>query len=120
MGADAALHGVVNARFVFTLAHACAIMLALFHKESNVAASLSAGHSADDEAAADRSIVAVLVLAVLCSLVSFVGLFGGFSLFHPRVSFVQVVCQFFGSVFTAWFIVDSWSVGSYWCVPQRT
>ena len=57
---------------------------------------------------------AALVLSLLCFVLHWVGLFGGFSLFSRAATFYATLLHGLGTALTAWFVLDGWSASSYW------
>lgn len=104
----------IPTRFILTLGHAVVTILALFHKSTNIDASLGTTASTSDKDAADAEITGVLVTSIIMLTISFIGLIGGFTMFNDKVNGFQIIMQFLGGVGVSWFIIAGWAHSRIW------
>lgn len=104
----------IPTRFILTLGHFVVTVLALFHKNANIVASLGPNATQSDTDSADQELTGVLVTSVIMLFVSFVGLIGGFTMFNDKINGFQIITQFLGGVGMSWFIVSSWRHSVVW------
>jgi hypothetical protein len=107
---------LIPSRFLLTCGHFITAILAFYNTPTNVAAGYPSGGSASQLSLGRASILTALVIAMMCFVVQFVGLFGGYTMFRNSLNLFHCVMQFFGGVLTAWYLIDSWGFLSYWCV----
>ncbi len=109
---------LIPSRFLLTSGHFITAILAFYNLPINVAAGFPMGGSAADLAAARGSLLTALSIAMLCFIVQFLGLFGGFTMFRNPLNLFHSVLHFFGGVLGAWYLIGAWGFLSYWCVPR--
>ena len=105
------------ARFLLTCGHFITAVLAFYNTPTNVAAGYPLGGSASDLSLGRASLLTALAISMICFLVQFGGLFGGYTMFRNQLNLFHCVAHFFGGVLTAWYLIDAWGFLSYWCVP---
>lgn len=103
-------------RFLLTCGAFISSVLAFYNAGTNVAAGYPLGGSASDLSLGRASLLTALSIAMLCFIVQFVGLMGGFTMFRNSLNLFHCVAHFFGGVLTAWYLIDSWGFLNYWCV----
>ena len=106
-------------RFLLTCGAFISSVLAFYNAGTNVAAGYPLGGSASDLSLGRASLLTALSIAMLCFIVQFVGLMGGFTMFRNSLNLFHCVAHFFGGVLTAWYLIDSWGFLNYWCVAGR-
>ena len=114
-------------RFLLTCGHFITAVLAFYNTPTNVAAGYPLGGSASELSLGRASLLTALAISMICFLVQFGGLFGGYTMFRNQLNLFHCVAHFFGGVLTAWYLIDAWGFLSYWCVrhsfatqaPQR-
>lgn len=102
-------------RFLLTCGAFISSVLAFYNAGTNVAAGYPLGGSASELALGRASLLTALSIAMLCFIVQFAGLLGGFTMFRNSLNVFHCVAHFFGGVLTAWYLIDSWGFLNYWC-----
>ena len=103
-------------RFLLTCGHFITAVLAFYNTPTNVAAGYPLGGSASELSLGRASLLTALAISMICFLVQFGGLFGGYTMFRNQLNLFHCVAHFFGGVLTAWYLIDAWGFLSYWCV----
>jgi hypothetical protein len=103
-------------RFLLTCGAFISSIMAFYNAPTNVAAGYPMGGTTSELELGRASLLTALAIAMLCFLVQFAGLFGGFTMFRHSLNLFHCVAHFFGGVFTAWYLIDSWGFLNYWCV----
>ena len=107
---------LMPSRFLLTCGAFISSILAFYNTPTNVAAGYPQGGAASDLALGRASLLTALAIAMICFLVQFAGLLGGFTMFRNSLNLFHCVAHFFGGVLTAWYLIDSWGFLNYWCV----
>ena len=107
---------LVPARFLLTVGHLVAVILAYSTAPGNVAAGLPASAPAADVAAAAAQLNGSLGLSVFALAVQLAGLLSGATLLRGALNAAHCLLNFFGGVLTAWFIADVWASGAFWYI----
>ncbi len=107
---------LVPARFLLTVGHLVAVILAYSSAAGNVAAGLPAAASAADVAAAAARLDGALGLSVFALAVQLAGLLSGATLLNNALNAAHCLLHFMGGVLTAWFIADVWASGAFWYI----
>jgi hypothetical protein len=77
---------------------------------------VSVSASSSDLEAAESTVEGGFGLAVVCFFFSFVGLFGGYTMFMPGVNALHVLLHGVGGILTALFILGTWHVAAIWWI----
>jgi len=107
---------LVPARFLLTIGHLVAVILAYSSAPGNVAAGLPAAASAAEVAAAAAQLNGSLGLSVFALALQLAGLLSGATLLANRLNAQHCLLHFMGGVLTAWFIADQWASGAFWYI----
>jgi hypothetical protein len=106
---------LMPSRFLLTCGAFISSVLAFYNAGTNVAAGYPLGGSASELALGRASLLTALSIAMLCFIVQFAGLLGGFTMFRNSLNVFHCVAHFFGGVLTAWYLIDSWGFLNFWC-----
>ena len=106
---------LMPSRFLLTCGTFISSVLAFYNAGTNVAAGYPLGGSASELALGRASLLTALSIAMLCFIVQFAGLLGGFTMFRNSLNVFHCVAHFFGGVLTAWYLIDSWGFLNFWC-----
>lgn len=81
MGQHQILTTVLPLRFMCTVAHLIATIMALYSRDGNITGALASSYTSAEYETADSSLLAAIWLTILCIVVEMIGIFGGFSMF---------------------------------------
>mmetsp|Transcript_6428 Transcript_6428/g.18150 ORF Transcript_6428/g.18150 Transcript_6428/m.18150 type:complete len:146 (-) Transcript_6428:1698-2135(-) len=112
MGARA--EAVIPARFLLTIGNAIAFLMALYHTDDNVDATVGDAATDAEKDAAESEIQTAIAAGFLCCFVEIVGMGLGFTLFFPKMNFLQVCLHFLSGVYVSYYILDSWMSDILW------
>ena len=110
---------VVPARFIVTLGHILAIVMAFWTLSDNVETTIGVTASlnnADLVRSTTTSAQITLWLSLGLALFDILGLVTGISMFLANVSVAHVLLHFLGSLYTSWFIMYQWNVTTLWYI----
>mmetsp|Transcript_7946 Transcript_7946/g.9731 ORF Transcript_7946/g.9731 Transcript_7946/m.9731 type:complete len:145 (-) Transcript_7946:238-672(-) len=104
---------LIPARFLATMGHLIAVIMANLTINDNIDIALSSTSSDDDYNAAKSVALSAIVISYVCFTFDFVGLFGGF-IFFERVNCLLTALHCTGSLLVSWFIVHTWQYRILW------
>ncbi len=108
---------MIPTRFLTTIAHLTAVLLAYYGRSANLLASLPVSEATTDSSQYSHiqsSLVGGVALAVVCLLWELLTLFFGFSLFNNVVNAFHIFCHFVGTVGLCWYLLDTWHYLTFW------
>ena len=109
----------VPARFVVTLGHILAIVMAMYTLSDNVETTIGVSESltnADLVASTTTSAQITLYISLGTALFNIFGLISGISMFQGSVNVAHILLHFLGSLYTSWFIMYQWNVRTLWYI----
>jgi hypothetical protein len=104
---------IIPARFLLTLGHFIAVLLVNYTRDHHIYAVYDDPTSTEQNDAR-RELHVALIVAVLCFVCDFLGMFTGTSIFMHKVNFIQILLHFIGGILVCTFVHDSWGFHYFW------
>ncbi len=82
----------------------------------NIVASLPSKYTETAYNTNSISLNFALALNLICLGVSYIGFFGGFSMFLPFVNVVVIISHTIGCIYTCIFIMEAWHYLTFWYI----
>ena len=109
----------VPARFIVTLGHVLAIVMAMYTISDNVETTIGVTESltnSDLVAATTTGAQLTLYISLGTAMFDIFGLISGMSMFLGSVNVAHILLHFLGSLYTSWFIMYQWNVTTLWYI----
>ena len=110
---------VVPARFIVTLGHILAIVMAFWTLSDNVETTIGVTallSNADLVESTTTGAQITLWMSLGLTIFDILGLVSGVSMFLPNVNVAHILLHFLGSLYTSWFIMYQWNVATLWYI----
>mmetsp|Transcript_14738 Transcript_14738/g.21788 ORF Transcript_14738/g.21788 Transcript_14738/m.21788 type:complete len:140 (-) Transcript_14738:545-964(-) len=114
---------LIPTRFIVTIGQLLALCMVSQTLDDNIYASLSDKPTNANYRETKQTTETALYIAYACLALDLFNLICGFSMFSERVNVMQIFSHFWGSVFTSWFIANTWRAHTLWfivigsCIP---
>eukprot|EP01083_Nonionella_stella_P016588 46339_1 len=105
---------VVPTRFLSSIAHFIVVVLVFSTKADNLNSGLAVDRTQSVYDTASSELTAALWLSVVCFIIEFFGLLGGYSLFKTAHNTFYIACHCAGAVLVSLFVLDEWNYKSFW------
>ena len=110
---------VVPARFIVTLGHLLAIVMAFWTLSDNVETTVGVTATLNNKDLVDSTTAGAQVtlwLSLGLTVFDILGLVSGLSMFLANVNVAHILLHFLGSLYTSWFIMYQWNVTTLWYI----
>ena len=110
---------VVPARFIVTLGHVLAIVMAMYTISDNVETTIGVTESLTNVnlvASTTAGANLILYISLGTALFDICGLVSGYSMFQGGINVAHIMLHFLGSVYTSWFIMYQWNITTLWYI----
>ena len=110
---------VVPARFIVTLGHLLAIVMAFWTLSDNVETTIGVTATLNNKDLVDSTTAGAQVtlwLSLGLTVFNILGLVSGLSMFLANVNVAHILLHFLGSLYTSWFIMYQWNVTTLWYI----
>jgi hypothetical protein len=110
---------VVPARFIVTLGHLLAIVMAFWTLSDNVETTIGVTATLNNKDLVDSTTAGAQVtlwLSLGLTVFDILGLVSGLSMFLANVNVAHILLHFLGSLYTSWFIMYQWNVTTLWYI----
>jgi hypothetical protein len=110
---------IVPTRFIVTLGHVLAIVMAMYTISDNVETTIGVKETlinAELVASTTAGAQLTLYISLGTALFDILGLVSGISMFQGGVNVAHIMLHFLGSLYTSWFIMYQWNVATLWYI----